>query len=137
MPDLKADPAYATNNQRVVLRPQLLALLRERLAQRRADELAETMERAGLPFAPIRKPEDLYDDPHLRATGGLADVRLPDGDKAGETVKTTLLPFTMAGSRLGVRLDPPRLGEHTRALLSSLGLTPDEIDALYRQRAVA
>ena len=84
------------------------------------------MERAGLPFAPIRKPEDLYDDPHLRATGGLADVRLPDGDKAGETVKTTLLPFTMAGSRLGVRLDPPRLGEHTRALLSSLGLTPDD-----------
>ena len=135
--DLKADPAYATNNQRVVLRPQLLALLRERLAKRRADELAETMERAGLPFAPIRKPEDLYDDPHLNATGGLADVRLPDGDKAGETVKTTLLPFTMAGSRLGVRLDPPRLGEHTRALLSSLGLTADEIDELYRQRAVA
>ena len=104
MPDLKADPAYATNNQRVVLRPQLLAALRERLAHRTADELAETMERAGLPFAPIRKPEDLYDDPHLRATGGLADVRLPDGDKAGQTVKTTLLPFTMAGSRLGVRL---------------------------------
>jgi crotonobetainyl-CoA:carnitine CoA-transferase CaiB-like acyl-CoA transferase len=137
LPDLKADPAYATNNQRVVLRPQLLAALRGRLATRRADELAETMERAGLPFAPIRKPEDLYDDPHLIATGGLADVRLPDGDKAGETVKTTLLPFTMAGHRLGVRLDPPRLGEHTRALLSGLGLTPDDIDALYRQRAVA
>ena len=135
--DLKANPAYATNNQRVVLRPQLLALLRERLANRRAAELAETMERAGLPFAPIRKPEDLYDDPHLRATGGLADVRLPDGEKAGQTVKTTLLPFTMAGARLGVRLDPPKLGAHTRPLLSALGLTEDEIDALYRQRAVA
>ena len=137
LPDLKADPAYATNNQRVVLRPQLLAALRGRLANRRADELAETMERAGLPFAPIRKPEDLYADPHLNATGGLADVRLPDGDKAGQSVKTTLLPFTMAGSRLGVRLDPPRLGEHTRALLSALGLSADDIDALYRQRAVA
>jgi crotonobetainyl-CoA:carnitine CoA-transferase CaiB-like acyl-CoA transferase len=95
------------------------------------------MERAGLPFAPIRKPEDLYDDPHLKATGGLADVRLPDGEKAGETVKTTLLPITMAGSRLGVRLDPPKRGEHTRELLSELGLTTDEIDELYRQRAVA
>ena len=120
-----------------MLRTQLLAALRGRLANRKADELAETMEHAGLPFAPIRKPEDLYDDPHLRATGGLADVRLPDGDKAGQTVKTTLLPFTMAGSRLGVRLDPPRLGEHTRALLSGLGLSADDIDALYRQGAVA
>jgi crotonobetainyl-CoA:carnitine CoA-transferase CaiB-like acyl-CoA transferase len=135
--DLKADPAYATNNQRVVLRPKLLALLRERLAHRRAAELAEIMERAGLPFAPIRKPEDLYDDPHLKATGGLADVRLPDGEKAGETVKTTLLPFTMAGSRLGVRLDPPKRGEHTREVLSQLGFTTEEIDELYRQRAVA
>ena len=135
--DLKADPAYATNNQRVVLRPRLMPLLRERLAGRRADELAAAMERAGLPFAPIRKPEDLYDDPHLRATGGLADVRLPDGDKAGQTVKTTLFPFTMAGERLGVRLNPPRHGEHTRALLSALGLANDEIDELYRLRAVA
>jgi crotonobetainyl-CoA:carnitine CoA-transferase CaiB-like acyl-CoA transferase len=135
--DLKADPAYATNNDRVVLRPQLLATLRERLAERSADALADTMERAGLPFAPIRKPEDLYDDPHLLATGGLADVRLPDGDTPGRTVKTTLFPFTMAGERLGVRLDPPRRGEHTRAVLSALGLTGDEIDRLYRLRAVA
>jgi crotonobetainyl-CoA:carnitine CoA-transferase CaiB-like acyl-CoA transferase len=81
--DLKSDPAYATNNQRVVLRPQLLAQLRARLADRSAAELAETMERAGLPFAPIRRPEDLYDDPHLKATGGLADVRLPDGAESG------------------------------------------------------
>jgi crotonobetainyl-CoA:carnitine CoA-transferase CaiB-like acyl-CoA transferase len=137
LPDLKADPAYATNNQRVVLRPQLLAQLRARLADRSAAELAETMERAGLPFAPIRKPEDLYDDPHLKATGGLADVRLPDGAKAGETVKTTLLPFTLAGARLGVRIDPPRRGEHTRELLTALGLSTHEIDELYRQRAVA
>ena len=53
------------------------------------------------------------------------------------TTRTTLLPFTMAGSRLGVRLDPPRLGEHTRALLSALGLASGDIDALYEQRAVA
>jgi hypothetical protein len=101
----------------------------------RADELPRRWNVRA--FAPIRKPEDLYDDPHLNATGGLADVRLPDGDKAGETVKTTLLPFTMAGSRLGVRLDPPRLGEHTRALLSALGLAQADIVALYEQRAVA
>ena len=135
--DLKSDPGYATNNLRVVARPKLLATLRERLASRKASDLAEAMERAGLPFAPIRRPQELYDDPHLTATGGLADVRLPDGEKAEQVVKTTLLPFTMAGVRLGVRLDPPRLGEHTRAVLSGLGVPAEEIDSLYAKRAIA
>jgi crotonobetainyl-CoA:carnitine CoA-transferase CaiB-like acyl-CoA transferase len=136
-PDLKAEPDLATNNQRVAQRPRLLASLRERLAHRSAAELASLMEKAGLPFAPIRRPEDLYDDEHLLATGGLADVRLPDGPKAGEKVKTTLLPFTLAGERLGVRIDPPRLGEHSRELLQSLGLGDEEIAALKAQAVVA
>jgi crotonobetainyl-CoA:carnitine CoA-transferase CaiB-like acyl-CoA transferase len=135
--DLKADPALATNNQRVAVRPALLQTLRERLAQRSAGELAALFEHVGLPFAPIRRPEDLYDDPHLLATGGLADVRLPDGDKAGQTVKTTLFPITMAGHRLGVRIDPPTMGQHTRELLAALGYGPERIDALYAQMAVA
>ncbi|MFY9510651.1 MAG: CaiB/BaiF CoA-transferase family protein, partial [Rubrivivax sp.] len=67
--DLKADPSLATNNQRVQQRPALLAALRERFAARPAQELATIMEAAGLPFAPIRRPEDLLDDPHLLATG--------------------------------------------------------------------
>src|SRR3954471_2754669 len=135
--DLKAEPELATNNQRVQQRPRLLATLRERLAHRTAAELAALMEQAGLPFAPIRRPEDLYDDEHLLATGGLADVRLPDGPRAGETVKTTLLPFTLAGERLGVRIDPPRLGEHSRELLHSVGLADAEIDALKERGVVA
>jgi crotonobetainyl-CoA:carnitine CoA-transferase CaiB-like acyl-CoA transferase len=134
-PDLKAEPELATNNQRVQQRPKLLPTLRERLAHRSAAELSSLMEDAGLPFAPIRRPEDLYEDEHLLATGGLADVRLPDGPKAGESVKTTLLPFTLAGERLGVRLDPPPLGAHSRELLQSIGLAEAEIDAL-KQRAV-
>ena len=135
--DLKADPALATNNQRVHMRPTLLATLRERLATHGADELAELFEREGLPFAPIRKPEDLFDDPHLAATGGLAEVRLPDGDKAGQMVRTTLFPITMEGRRLGVRLHPPKLGEHTRELLQRVGYAKDEIDCLFSERAVA
>lgn len=135
--DLQAEPELATNNQRVRQRPRLLATLRERLAPRSAAELASLMEKAGLPFAPIRRPEDLYDDEHLLATGGLADVRLPDGPRAGEAVKTTLLPFTLAGERLGVRLDPPRLGAHSRELLRSVGLADAEIDALKAKAVVA
>ena len=135
--DLKADATYATNNDRVKARPKLLAILRERLASQSADALARIFEAAGLPFAPIRRPEDLFDDEHLNATGGLAEVRVPDGDKAGQTVRTTLLPLTLAGQRLGVRLDPPERGEHTRALLAGLGFDQARIETLYANRVVA
>lgn len=136
-PDLKADPSLATNNQRVAVRPALLKDLAARLAPRTAAELSAVMEKAGLPFAPIRRPEDLFDDEHLLATGGLADVRLPDGPKAGQMVKTTLFPITMQGERLGVRLHPPALGEHTRELLAGLGYSAGEVDDLHRQAAVS
>lgn len=135
--DLLADPALATNNDRVRVRPALLATLRERLAARPAEELARLFEQAGLPFAPIRRPEDLFDDPHLLATGGLADVEVADGEKAGQTVKTTLFPITMDGQRLGVRLQPPKMGEHTQALLQGLGYDDTQIEQLRQQAAVA
>ena len=134
--DLKAEPELATNNQRVTQRPRLLKTIGERIASRSAAELSAVMEKACLPFAPIRKPEDLLHDEHLLATGGLADVRLPDGPKAGQMVKTTLFPITMQGQRLGVRMHPPQLGEHTRELLSGLGYGASEIDSLHTQAAV-
>ena len=135
--DLKNDPTLATNNQRVELRPTLLATLRPRMALHSAQELADLFERVGLPFAPIKKPEDLFNDPHLIATGGLADVQLPDGARAGEHVKTTLLPFTMDGERLRVRLDPPKLGEHTKELLAGIGVSAERVDQLLRDGVVA
>jgi crotonobetainyl-CoA:carnitine CoA-transferase CaiB-like acyl-CoA transferase len=134
--DLKADARYATNNQRVTLRPELMPILRERLAHRSAAELAALFERVGLPFAPIRKPEELFDDEHLNATGGLAEITLPDGARAGETARSTLFPFTMDGQRLGVRLQPPHPGEHTTELLAALGYDAAAIEALRAQRAV-
>src|SRR3569623_1793000 len=135
--DLKAEPTLATNNQRVHERPRLLKALGERLARHSAADIAATMEKAGLPFAPIRKPEDLLDDAHLLATGGLADITLPDGPKAGEKVKTTLFPITFEGQRLGVRLEPPRIGEHTRELLAGLGLADTQVEELRAQGIVA
>jgi crotonobetainyl-CoA:carnitine CoA-transferase CaiB-like acyl-CoA transferase len=135
--DLKADPRYPDNNARVTLRPQLLPILRERLAQRSAAELATLFEKVGLPFAPIRKPEELYDDEHLLATGGLADITLPDGARAGQTAKTTLFPFTMDGHRLGVRLQPPTTGQHTSELLQGLGYAASDIERLRALAAVA
>jgi crotonobetainyl-CoA:carnitine CoA-transferase CaiB-like acyl-CoA transferase len=135
--DLMADPLLATNNQRVLARPTMLAELRRRLAPCSAAELSEIFERHGLPFAPIVRPEDLYDDPHLLGTGGLADIRLPDGERAGQTAKTALFPIALDGERLGVRLDPPRLGEHTDALLQGLGYDAAQIAALRAQACIA
>ena len=135
--DLKVKPEFQTNNQRVQARPTLMPLLRERLAQHRAAALAALFEKVGLPFAPIRKPEELYDDEHLLATGGLADITLPDGERAGQTAQTTLFPFTMDGQRLGVRLQPPRKGEHTVEMLRGLGYSADECVVLQSKAAVA
>jgi len=135
--DLLADATLATNNLRVQMRPSMLADLRRRLADRSAAELSGIFEKHGLPFAPIVRPEDLYQDPHLLATGGLADIRLPDGDRAGEMAQTALFPLAMAGRRLGVRLDPPTLGEHTDDLLESLGYDKAGVATLRERAAVA
>ncbi|MEO7242426.1 MAG: CaiB/BaiF CoA-transferase family protein, partial [Variovorax sp.] len=130
--DLLADPRLATNNDRVLAREWMMAILRARLAGYSARELAEIFERHELPFAPITKPQDLFDDPHLRATGALADVRMNDGSMS----KVPLPPFTMDGQRSGVQLQPPATGEHTRALLEELGYTAPQIDALLKTGVV-
>jgi crotonobetainyl-CoA:carnitine CoA-transferase CaiB-like acyl-CoA transferase len=131
--DLKQRPELASNNQRVELRKTLIPELRERLCDYSAAQLAEIFERHGLPYAPIARPEDLFDDPHLQQTGGLADIRVPDGRLAGQRTQVPLLPITLQGQRLGVRCSPPLLGEHTDDLLDALGYTPDQIQTLREQ----
>jgi crotonobetainyl-CoA:carnitine CoA-transferase CaiB-like acyl-CoA transferase len=135
--DLKADARYSDNNARVSLRAELMPELRRRLEAFTAAELIAIFDQAGLPFAPIVKPEELFDDPHLNATGGLAEVRLSDGPKAGQTAPAALLPFTMDGQRLGVRHQPPTQGENTDELLQALGLSSADIAHLRSIQAVA
>ena len=134
--DLQVDARYASNNDRVRERPTLLPILRERLARYTAGQISQLMEANKLPYAPIRKPEELFDDEHLLATGGLADMTLPDGERAGQTTKATLFPFTMDGHRLGVRLSPPRLGAHTDEVLGAMGLDAHRVQALRAAGAV-
>ncbi|MFN3377126.1 MAG: CaiB/BaiF CoA transferase family protein [Burkholderiaceae bacterium] len=134
--DLRTDPRLATNNDRVRARPSLIPDLRQRLARFCASEIAERFERHGLPYAPIARPEQLFDDPHLQATGGLAEITLPDGERAGQSARTALLPLRIGGQRPGVRSDPPTLGQDTLAVLQDLGYTPAECAALQASGAV-
>ena len=135
--DLQDNPAYTNNNDRVRARPSLLADLRARLAPMDVAHVAKIFEDNGLPYAPISKPEQLLDDPHLLATGGLAEVTLTDGERAGQTALTTLLPLRLDGERLQVRSNPPRLGEHTAELLASLGYGAEQIKAMHAAHAAA
>jgi crotonobetainyl-CoA:carnitine CoA-transferase CaiB-like acyl-CoA transferase len=129
---LKADPRLATNNDRVVARDWMMPLLRAEMARYSAIELTAVFEKHGLPFAPITRPHDLFDDPHLKETGGLAPMTLPDGR---ETL-TALLPLTLGGERPGVRLNPPKLGEHSAELLSELGYDESAIRAMQADQIV-
>ena len=130
--DLFADTRTTTNNDRVLARSWLIPLLRERLAQFTSSELSKTFEAYGLPFAPITDPQHLFDDPHLQQTGGLAPLTLPDGRQT----QVPLLPIKLGGERLGLRLDPPRLGEHTDVLLQSLGYSADDVATLHAEGIV-
>ena len=129
---LLADPALATNPQRVEARPRILPIVTEIFAKMTKQELMDRCEALGLPFAPIAKPDDLFDDPHLNASGGLTPLTLPDGRKT----KVPNLPIEMDGVRFGTRLDLPRVGEHTRELLADLGYRPDEVAGLISRRIV-
>ncbi|MCG8558586.1 MAG: CoA transferase [Hyphomicrobiales bacterium] len=126
--DLAADPELATNRERVLQRDRFMPRIRERFARLTADELMTRCEALGLPYAPIRRPQDLFEDPHLTQSGGLLDVTLADG----RTTRVPALPLAMDGRRFGVRRDLPGPGEHTGDILAELGLddgTTDETAA--------
>jgi crotonobetainyl-CoA:carnitine CoA-transferase CaiB-like acyl-CoA transferase len=130
--DLLADPLLKTNPQRVEARPRILPIVGALFGKMTKQALMDKCEKLGLPFAPIARPEDLFEDPHLNQSGGLVPVTLPNGRKT----KVPNLPIEMDGARLGTRLDLPRVGEHTRDLLAGLGYSGEAVDGLVRRGIV-
>ncbi|WP_374639613.1 CaiB/BaiF CoA transferase family protein [Hydrogenophaga sp.] len=115
-PDLATDPQLATNAQRVAVRPELLRKLADTLQHLDLEALCAQLQTAGLPYAKVVRPDQLVQDEHLIASGGLASMGTEDG---GET-QVVLLPLLMGGRRPGVRHPLPAVGEHTEEVLGSL-----------------
>jgi crotonobetainyl-CoA:carnitine CoA-transferase CaiB-like acyl-CoA transferase len=130
--ELESDARLKSNGSRVKERAWLLPRLAEVFKTETQQGLAAKLEAIGLPFAPIAKPWDLLDDPHLKASGGLLETRV-----GGKTLRVPALPVELDGRRLGKRADPPEVGQHARELLAGLGCSPQEIQALVDKRIVA
>ena len=131
--DWLADARLNSMQGRVDARKWLIPEIAALLKGFTAEDLAQRLEALELPFAPVAKPGDLFDDRHLNASGGLLDIRLPDGRAA----KTPALPIAIDGQRLENRIDPPLIGEHSREVLAEAGYGDSEIEVLILEGTVA
>ena len=131
--DLLEDPRLSTNNDRVRERPWLIPRLKETLGSLTKEEIMRRSEKASIPYAPIGRPDQLLDDPHLIQGGGLVETTLPTGKKA----RLPKLPLRMDDHDFGLRREPPGIGEHTVEVLEELGFTAEEIDDLLSKGVVA
>jgi len=117
LPELASDPSLATQAQRVAARETTLPQIAARFGMMTSAALMAQCEALGLPFAPIARPADLFDDPHLNASGGLVPLTLPDG----RPIKLPALPLSLDGERLPLRHDLPAVGQHNAEIMAELG----------------
>jgi crotonobetainyl-CoA:carnitine CoA-transferase CaiB-like acyl-CoA transferase len=137
---LAADPRLATNVTRLAERSWLIPALQEVLAAIPRDEVARRCERANVSWAPVGQPGDLFTDQHLLATGGLVDVfisRFGGGDGKIAGLPALPLEFGPDRRRPGLRLQPPRIGEHNAEVLSKAGFSGNEIAQLDQTGVIA
>jgi crotonobetainyl-CoA:carnitine CoA-transferase CaiB-like acyl-CoA transferase len=125
-PELAADPRLATNNLRIEARPWLVPKVAEVFKGHDKETLERLCLEADISFAPVARPQDLFDHPHLLANGSLAPTTLPGGIKT----RLPLLPFQMLGWRPPLILDPPAVGQHNNEVLSEIGYDAVGITAL-------
>jgi len=122
--ELANNPEYENNTSRVQRKKELVPIVQQVFMNYTKQELMEKLEHTGLPFAPITEPTDLFDDPHLNASGGLLDLNIPGGD----TTSLPALPIEMNGKRMGVRHDLPEIGEQTETILIENGFSSEQIE---------
>ena len=124
-----SDKTLDSNNDRVARREEILPRLKGIFSSFTKTELMEKLESTGLPFAPITKPEELFEDPHLKESGGLMDLSLPEGGN----IALPAMPLALSDQRLAKRLNPPHIGQHSREILDQLGFLDSDIDSLIEK----
>jgi crotonobetainyl-CoA:carnitine CoA-transferase CaiB-like acyl-CoA transferase len=129
---LGGDQRLTTNNDRVSQRPWLIPELQKVLKTLTKEELFKLCERAEIPFSPIAKPEDLFEDPQLNEGGGLLDTTLAGGIKT----KLPRIPIRIGAYDFAWRNDPPEVGQDCQEILESIGMSTDEIQELRREKIV-
>ena len=127
--DLLADDTLATNKLRVAARDRMLPQLREVFARLTRDEIVHLCEGCAAGYAPITRPDELFDDPQLKQPGAMVQVTLADG----RPMAIPALPLEIDGARFGKRLDIPRAGEHSAQVAAELGCSAEEIRALVAE----
>ena len=130
--DLLDDPALKSNPQRAQQRAKIMPIVTAKFAAESFESLVAKLEKLKLPFGPLAKPGDLFDDKQLNHDGRMLDVLLPTGKRA----KLPGLPLEMGGRKTRVRQQPPTMGEHTRAVLAEAGYTDVQINELIAQKIV-
>ena len=121
--DLLANPRFASNQDRVRERAFIRPIVAEILGRKTRAQLATLFDQIGIPFAPVAKPGDLFDDPQLNAGGRMLEVDFPQGVRA----KMPRMPIEIGSHDLGLRRQAPGVGEHTDEILREAGLSEAQI----------
>ena len=131
--DLLENPKYANNQHRVKERASIRPMVAECVARHTLAELTVLFDKIGIPFAPVAKPGDLFEDPQLNAGGRMLDVAFKDGKRA----KIPRLPIEVGAHDFGLRRQAPGIGEHSAEILAEAGLTQSEVDDLRARGIVS
>ncbi len=126
MPDLKTDPLYKTQRDRVANRTRINAIVGGKFATETTAYWVETLNAAGVPCGPVNTVEQVFQDPQVLEQQMVMDVPHPGHG----IVRMLGFPMKLSETPCTVRLPAPALGQHTDAVLGGLGYTPDAIAAL-------
>jgi len=120
--ELAADARLTDQVARINARPWTIPIVRRVLSDYTADSLISKLEQLGLPYSPIKRPAEMYDDPHVNRPGGLVESSLPDGRR----FRTPAMPVEFDGQPVQGELDLPALGADTERIMAELNACADE-----------